>query len=53
MIENYTSTERVLFNATFNFALKVEKLSEAEALEQAKNKIIKKRALGKTIKSRH
>lgn len=40
----FTSAETVLFKATFQFAINVEKLSEAEATERAMNKVLLKRA---------
>jgi hypothetical protein len=44
-----TGAEKVLFKATFEFATKALKVSEAEATEMAMNKIISKRALVKKI----
>lgn len=49
----FTGTERVLYNVTYEFAINVEKLSEKEAREKAMNKIIKTRALGKKIKFKY
>ena len=49
----FTSTERVLFKATFEFAMNIEKLSEAEATEKAMNKILQKRAMVKKIKFKY
>lgn len=40
----FTSAETVLFKATFQFAINVEKLSEADATEKAMNKVLSKRA---------
>lgn len=50
MIQQFTSTERVIFKATFNFALNVEKLSEADATEKAMNKVLSMRALSKKVR---
>lgn len=49
----FTSAERVLFKAAFEFALTVEKLPESEAREKAMNKVLAKRALSKTIKFKY
>ena len=49
MTKEFTGAEKVLFKATFEFAINVEKLSESEAYERAMNKIIAKRALVKKI----
>jgi|688.fasta_scaffold677806_1 hypothetical protein len=45
----FTGAEKVLFKSTYQFAIKVLKVSEAEANEMAMNKIISKRALSKKI----
>jgi hypothetical protein len=45
----FTNAETVLFKATFQFAINVEKLTESEATEKAMNKVISKRALAKKI----
>lgn len=49
MNKEFTGAERVLFKATYEFAINVEKLSKEEATEKAMNKIIMKRALGKQL----
>ena len=49
---NFTSAEKVLFNATVNFAITHEKLSPAEAQERGVNKILQKRALAKKLHHR-
>jgi hypothetical protein len=46
MQNKFTGVEKVLFKATFEFAINVEKLSVVEAIEKAMNKIVNKRALG-------
>lgn len=51
--QQLTGPEKVLYRATYQFALKELQLSEDQAREMAEHKILKKRALGKTIKSRH
>jgi predicted CoA-binding protein len=52
MKTTFTSTERVLFNANFNFWIQ-NGLSETEATERAMNKIIQTRSLAKTLKFKH
>lgn len=49
----FTGAERVLFNATYEFAVNVEKLSEIEAREKAMNKVIAKRAMVKKLKFKY
>jgi hypothetical protein len=49
MQKELTGAEKVLFKATYQFAIDVLKLSEAEANEMAMNKIISKRALSKKM----
>ncbi len=49
MTIKFTSPEQVLFNATYKFAIEVEKLNHQEALEKAMNKILNKRALAKKL----
>ena len=46
----FTGAERVLFKATYEFALNVEKLTEEQATEKAMNKILSKRALAIKVK---
>ena len=50
MQAQFTGVEKVLFKATYEFALNVEKLTEAEATEKAMNKILSKRALATKVK---
>lgn len=50
MQTQFTGAEKVLFKATYQFALDVLKLTEAEATEQAMNKILSTRALSKKVK---
>ena len=45
----FTGAERVLFKVAYEFAINVEKLSEAEAREKAMNKILAKRALATKV----
>jgi hypothetical protein len=52
MKTTFTSTERVLFNANFNFWIQ-NGLSETEANERAMNKIIQTRSLSKKLKFKH
>lgn len=49
----FTGAEKVLFKATYEFAINVLKLNDADATEKAMNKVISKRALAKQIKNRH
>ena len=49
----FTGAEKVLFKATYEFAINVLKLNDADATEKAMNKVIMKRALAKQIKNRH
>ena len=49
MQKEFTGAEKVLFKATYQFAIEVLKVSEAEANKMAMNKIISKRALVKKI----
>jgi hypothetical protein len=51
--QQLTGPEKVLYKAEYQFALKELQLSEDQAKEMAEQKIIKKRALGKTIKFRY
>ena len=46
----FTGAERVLFKMAYEFALNVEKLSDADATEKAMNKILSKRALSTKVK---
>ena len=41
----FTGAERVLFKMAYEFAINVEKLSEAEAREAGMNKVLSKRSL--------
>ena len=45
----FTNAEKVLFKATYDFAIKYEKLSHDDATEKAMNKILSKRALVKKL----
>jgi hypothetical protein len=45
----FTSAERVLFNATVNFAMEYEKLNINQAREKGMNKVLSKRALAKRV----
>lgn len=49
----FTNVERVLFKATYEFAINAEKLSEKDAIEKAMNKVLQKRAMAKATKFRH
>jgi hypothetical protein len=43
----FTGSERVLFKFAYDFAINVQKLTEAEAREAGRNKVLSKRALGR------
>jgi hypothetical protein len=43
----FTGPERVLFKMAYDFAINVQKLTEAEAREAGRNKVLSKRALGR------
>jgi hypothetical protein len=45
--------EKVLFNATYEFATTVEKLSHEEATKKAMDKVIAKRALALMTRFKH
>jgi len=49
MTKEFTSTEKVLFKATRQYAIEVLKVSEVDANEMAMNKIISTRALSKKV----
>jgi len=49
----FTSAEKVLFKATYDFAINVEKLSHDEATEKAMNKVIMRRAMAKELKYKY
>ena len=49
----FTGAERVLFNATVSFVMAHENLSIEQARERGMNKVLQKRALAKTIRSKH
>ena len=49
----FTGAEKVLFKATYEFAVNIEKLSHEDATEKAMNKVIMKRALAKKIKFKY
>ena len=51
--QHLTGPEKVLYKATYQFAIKELQLSADQAKEMAEQKILRKRALAKTIKSRH
>ncbi len=51
--QQLTGPEKVLYRASYQFAIKELQLSPKEATELAEQKILKKRALGKTIKFRY
>ena len=51
--QHLTGPEKVLYKASYNFAIEVLKLTGYQAQEMAEQKILKKRALGKTIKFRY
>ena len=50
MTIEFTSQERVLYRMQYEFAINVQKLTEAEAREQAMNKILNVRATGKKLR---
>ena len=47
----FTGSERVLFNMAYEFAINVEKLTEAEARQRGMDKVLAKRSLSKKVKS--
>ena len=49
----FTNAEKVLYKMAYDFALNVEKLTEAEAKERGMNKVLQKRAMAKSIKFKH
>lgn len=49
----FTGAEKVLFKATYEFAINVLKLSEEDAVEKAMNKVIMKRAMAKKLKYKY
>jgi hypothetical protein len=51
--QQLTGPEKVLYRATYQFAIDQLQLSPEEATEKAEQKILSKRALAKTIKFRH
>ena len=46
---NFNSVEKALFKASFDFAIKYEKLSQPEAEERGIEKVMKKRAMAKNL----
>ena len=50
---NFTGAERVLFQATYEFAINIEKLTEQQAREKAMNKVLSKRAMVKKLRFRY
>ena len=50
MNQQFTGAERVLFKMAYDFALNVEKLTEAEAQQSGMDKVLSKRALGKKVR---
>jgi hypothetical protein len=48
----YTGAERVLFRMAYDFAINVERLSEAEAQQRGRDKVLAKRSLRNKV-SRH
>lgn len=48
----YTGAERVLFRMAYDFAINVERLSESEAQQRGRDKVLAKRALRNKV-SRH
>ena len=49
----FTGAEKVLFKATYEFAINVEKLSHEDATEKAMNKVIMRRAMAKELKYKY
>ena len=47
----FTGSERVLFKMAYEFAIAVEKLTEAEARQRGMDKVLAKRSLSKKVKS--
>jgi hypothetical protein len=48
----YTGAERVLFRMAYDFAITVERLSESEAQQRGRDKVLAKRSLRSKV-SRH
>ena len=49
----FTNAERVLYNATYEFAVNIEKLNPEQAREKAMNKVISKRAMASKIRFKY
>jgi hypothetical protein len=49
----FTGAEKVLFKATYEFAINIEKLSHDDAIEKAMNKVIMRRAMAKELKYKY
>jgi hypothetical protein len=47
----YTGAERVLFRMAYDFALNVERLSEDEAQQRGRDKVLAKRSLRSKVSS--
>jgi len=46
----FTGAERVLFKMAYEFAINVERLSEAEARQRGLDKVLSKRSLSTKVK---
>ena len=52
-IAQLTGAEKAIYKGTYDFAIRYEKLSPAEATQKAEQKIIQKRGMASKIKSKH
>jgi hypothetical protein len=50
MNQQFTGAEKVLFKMEYDFALNVEKLTEAQAQQRGLDKVLSKRALSTKLK---
>jgi len=46
----FTGSERVLFKMAYEFAINVEKLTEAEARQRGMDKVLSKRAMSNKLR---
>ena len=46
----FTGSERVLFNMAYEFAINVEKLTEAEARQRGMDKVLSKRSMSNKLR---
>jgi hypothetical protein len=53
MIKNLTSPEKVLYKATYDFAISIERLNHVQATACAIEKVNRKRSLANKLTSKH